>query len=209
MRETALLLLLAGVAGADERGEIKARCAGREAELFETAKKRGTPEGDRAYDMAARAVEDCRDAIKGDLERLDKREAEDSEQLKADRARLAQVEAVRQSPRLMSVAFGAAICAARQVRSASIAEIAKEKKYARIGGYENKSKLYELQRRIRWADEQEAAERAAAKGAHIAPFPCTNGEVKTAIACTSSGSECADPYATIATFVSSYEDDNE
>lgn len=69
------------------------------------------------------------------------------------------------------------VCFARARRAEAFAEIAKEKKYAAIGGIENQTKLYGLQQQIRARDEQ--LEKLGSKDV----LPCTSPVPKAYVAC--------------------------
>lgn len=159
-------------------------------------KRREEDERRRAAAAAAREAEQ-----RVEEERLRaEQQAADAEQ-KAEDARR---NALLTNPKTARIIFGASLCYDRALRTSALAEIAKEKKYARIGGYENKNKIYALQQQIRWADEQEARDRkdlATYRG--LKPAPCSNSRVRQVIQCADPNEEaCADDEAhMMSTFV--------
>lgn len=117
-----------------------------------------------------------------------KLEAEDKARQKAELARQqddeANYEAIRNDKTLMSAIFGASLCTYKDRRAAYLAEVAKEKKYARIGGMVNKVKLYNLQLAVRRMDEKEAEERKTMRDYKgLVPQPCSAIAVKRLRAC--------------------------
>lgn len=118
----------------------------------------------------------------------------------------AEAEATRRDPKAMSVVFGAIFCYTKNLRNVALAEIAKEKKYARIGGMVNKVKLYNLQQAIRWADETEAEERKNLKGyRRVVPLGCNNASVAAVTQCLGEAENCSgDVPRHLATFVPEY-----
>lgn len=96
----------------------------------------------------------------------------------------ARYNAIRSNPRQMAVVFGAIFCAMRDLRTTALAEIAKEKKYARVGGYEDKGKIYGLQQRVRRADEVTDEQRGNIKGFKgLTPAGCSDTRVRAVLAC--------------------------
>lgn len=145
-------------------------------------------------------------------ERDEKLAAEQKQQAEDQAAEEKRFDAMRDNPRVMAIAWGATFCSIRQVRSDALSEIAKEKKYARIGGMVDKEKLYTLQKQIRWADEEEAKERkelaAEPKQYRVTPLPCGHPAVKIVLECVADAGACVDGHARdLAAFVPRQPDD--
>jgi hypothetical protein len=115
------------------------------------------------------------------------REAEMKRQAAEDAADDAEDEAIRNNPKAMAAIFGAEICLAQSQRKAVLDEIAKQKKYARIGGVENRLSLLQLQNTIRRADELIEKERSLIKTEplyrRVKPSPCSDAAVKLLVFC--------------------------
>ena len=143
----------------------------------------------------------------------EKRAAEKQAEAAAEAAEQARLDAIRADPKQMGFVFGGIFCAMKQLRDRSLAEIAKEKKYAGIGGYENKAKLYALQQKIRRADEITAQEQKNLKTLkRITPETCSSEQVKTLLLCRATpGTEGCDrqAIADMLTFVPSDEPESE
>jgi aminopeptidase N len=111
-------------------------------------------------------------------------------------------------PKNARTIYGAIFCIDKKVRADAIAEIAKEKKYAKLAGMIDKVKLYKLQQTVRSADEHEATNRrefAEYKG--LSPAPCTDATVKKLIACSQSDGGCeSNEIKELAAMVSSPDD---
>jgi hypothetical protein len=145
----------------------------------------------RNLDRAKNAHEDCFQKAK-----RERREAAYQRQREArateKAAEEARAEATRKDRKAMAAIFGAQFCLYAQIRRDALKEIAAEKKYARIGGVESRTKLYNLQQKIRWADEHEADERADMRRTFrgMTPLPCSRIEVLKILACVAD--ECVD-----------------
>lgn len=59
----------------------------------------------------------------------------------------------------MAILYSARVCHLQSIRSDLVAEIAKQKKYAKLGGVENMQALYDLQEQIRSLDERVQSDR--------------------------------------------------
>lgn len=142
---------------------------------------------DRAADAHRECIRKAQEARK-EVE-YERRRAERSDR-EAEKERRA--EATRKDRKAMAAIFGAQFCLYGQVRRDAMKEIAAEKKYARIGGVESRTKLYNLQQKIRWADEHEADERADMRRTFrgMTPLPCSRIEVLKILACVAD--ECVD-----------------
>jgi hypothetical protein len=75
------------------------------------------------------------------------------------------------------------LCYGKAARDAAMAAIAKEKKYSRIGGVVNLSRLSQLQDDVRAADEKIDQARAGLRQAHAKPFPCSHPGVAAFVEC--------------------------
>lgn len=111
------------------------------------------------------------------------------------------IDAIRANRKQMAAVFGAIFCSLKNYRAGAIAEIAKEKKYARYGGMVDKRKLYQLQQHIRRVDEIEAEKRSDLKDwKSLAPAACSDALVRRVVACNTGG-ECDQLTTDMATFV--------
>lgn len=125
----------------------------------------------------------------------------------ADAARAAAEEhqrALLADPGNVFILRGAALCVDREIRRRALGEIAAEKKYARVGGILDKQKVYDLQQRLRWADEQEADHKRSFAGQRIAP--CSQPKVQLITSCRVFHTACDPSIAEIAGFVATPED---
>ncbi len=109
-------------------------------------------------------------------------------------------------PERLPAIFGATVCIGRETKSAALTEIAKERKYARLGGMVDKEKLYELQQRVRWADEHAEADAKAIKTWKVKPLPCSSRLVREIITCKHDSDRCDAQLNMAVDFVQSYED---
>jgi hypothetical protein len=89
------------------------------------------------------------------------------------------------TPKGRNFAWGVTLCAYAADRAERLAEIAKEKKYARLAGFVDKVKLYKLQQAIRRIDEEVASERATMKtfAVPVKPLGCGTELVKGVLEC--------------------------
>lgn len=162
------------------------------ADCDEAERNRKADEQTRAYmkqreekrlDEERRALEQ-REAI--DAQRRVERERAEKEAAEAAAADEAEDDRIRNDAKKMALIMGAELCLANATRAAAFKEIETEKKYARIGGYENKAKIYGLQIQIRKADEFLAKEkqllRTASNLKRVHPLPCTDKGVKSIMA---------------------------
>lgn len=160
-------------------------------------------EQSRAANAARKAEEDRR------RERAREQAARDAEaQRIADAARAAaeeQQRALLADPENMFIRQGAALCVDREIRRRALGEIAAEKKYGRIGGIVDKQKIYQLQQRVRWADEAEAENKKSFAGQRIAP--CSQPKVQLIARCRVLHTACDPSIAEIAGFVAIPEGD--
>ncbi len=94
---------------------------------------------------------------------------------------------LRRNPKAMAAVMGAELCMADAERRDALTEIAKEKKYSKLGGVENRVVLYALQRRVRRADEFLANLRAGYRKApnlrSVKPYACKHDAVQILILC--------------------------
>jgi hypothetical protein len=118
-------------------------------------------------------------------------------------------DATRRNVKAMGVVFGAQICMQITARAAALKEIATEKYYSRIGGYENKVKIYELQNQIRAADEALARIRADLRSykGKVKPATCSERAVRETLACYASDDACNDMTKQLASFLSPDDDE--
>jgi hypothetical protein len=113
----------------------------------------------------AREEESQKEAQK-EAEQQQAREMEAKERAKEEReAREWEYKANRPEAikKWMGAVLGYRVALAEDRRAEAKTEIAKEKKYSRIGGVVNKSAIYEAQQKIRWADEDIEERRQTAR----------------------------------------------
>lgn len=122
---------------------------------------------------AEQAVEPCR------RQRQAQREAEARQQAEAraaidaaEQAKAERIAALHANPQAQRLARSAMICWYRQDRKASFDEIAKIKKYARIGGVVNLHDVADLQNDIRRDDEKLQLVLRALEAARQKPLAC-------------------------------------
>lgn len=85
---------------------------------------------------------------------------------------------------LMHPALSALICHSRSVRMHAAAEIKREQKYARQGaGVVDKAKLYELQQKLREADEATARGKEWLSRLSLRPLPCSQPQTAVYAVC--------------------------
>lgn len=86
--------------------------------------------------------------------------------------------AIWSNPLILQTSLSACLCHDAEVRAATLAEIRKEQKYARIGGgIVDKSKLYELQGKLREVDDSDADTRSALKKIGKKVLGCSDRDV--------------------------------
>lgn len=94
--------------------------------------------------------------------------------------------AIQRDKKQMAVVLGSILCALDFGKRQALDEIAKEKKYAKVGGVINKAKLYAQQQRIRRADEQTKIVRDKMKNplyAGVVPLQCKSEKVQHVLHC--------------------------
>lgn len=125
--------------------------------------------------------------------------------------------AITNNHKAMSLVFGVEMCLAQAAKKDALAEIAKQKKYARIGGVESRLSLFQLQGTIRRADELLAKDRNLLRTASnlkgVRPLPCTDAGVRSLMKCKkdpSSDQDCDDEQVSrVLNFISTIYDDTE
>jgi len=105
-------------------------------------------------------------------------EAQRAAARQVDADRVARVEAMGADPKYLRIVYSAAVCWYQEERKTAYELIAKEKKYARIGGMVDKKALYDWQQDIRQADEKIPPILALLRGIKAKPLPCTEPTVK-------------------------------
>lgn len=124
--------------------------------------------------------------------------AQQSRQIEVDaRARLdAAVEQAQTSPAYIQMVNSARLCALLANRQSSLAVIAKERKYAKLGGVVHLDRIGEAQDEIAEADESIAEWRAGMKAAKERPLSCKAPEVARLTECLDAkrgGGDTSDP----------------
>lgn len=130
-------------------------------------------------------LDECKARAARKAEEQAARDAQEEARAKDAADKQARLDAMQEDPKLMEMAISLTICVLQDERRSALTEIATEKKYARIGGYENKAKIYGLQQRIRKADELIAEERknlASWKG-RAKLWACTDKVVRGLLLC--------------------------
>lgn len=150
----------------------------------------------------------------------DRQEQEAQAAAEAERAKKAEADAaasderigkIRSDKKQMALVFGAILCGIDFQRRQALEEIAKEKKYARLGGMVDKVKLYNLQRQVRFADERAAGVREKLKQpiyAGVKPVACASKDVQRVLVChdNEGAANCGQREADYNRFVSEWVD---
>lgn len=89
----------------------------------------------------------------------------------------------------LQVAISAKLCVDAGGRATALREIAAEKKYARIGGVQNMSKLYELQQDVRDYDERKVVWQRTLKQLKLKALGCKASDVKPLAVCIQQATE--------------------
>lgn len=84
------------------------------------------------------------------------------------------------------VYYSASLCWYQQDRRASLIEIARERKYAKMGGVIDLRNLHEQQEAVSRADRGSAAAKAALRKLRLAPLPCSEPLVGALARCLES-----------------------
>lgn len=103
-------------------------------------------------------------------------------QRKADNKR-ALFDRLRNDPTILRAFLSANVCGGQEEQEAARKEIAKEKKYSRIGGSIDLRAMHDLQDRLRSADERIEKNKAALKQRKLKPYACTDNNVKQVMVC--------------------------
>lgn len=104
-------------------------------------------------------------------------------------AAAAERERQHQDPALMAPVLSAAICFEREERRVTMAEIATQRKYSRLGGVVNRSQMYRLQGYVRDHDEDIADYTGRLRAMRAKPLPCGSPVVKALLACKADGKQ--------------------
>jgi len=104
----------------------------------------------------------------------------------------AQIDKLSQDATEMRVAYSTQLCTYRRERQDTLREIARQKKYARIGGVENLSDLYALQQTIREIDEKISGLVSDMIQKRFKPLPCSSSKVAALLACMTTDDDCSD-----------------
>jgi hypothetical protein len=91
------------------------------------------------------------------------------------------------SPGNRRTALSAELCALRALRSETTAEIATDKRYARVGGAVDLSHRYQLQRELRDVDEQMSSTKAEIEALRLKPTACSDALVGPLSTCVNIG----------------------
>lgn len=126
-------------------------------------------------------------------------------QIPEERARIAELRgraeesaaARKQDKKFMRVVYSASICRLQEERREALADIAREKKYARIGGVIDKRAIYDSQMVIRGTDEVLLDVRAEMRSMRIGPLGCGDKRVRALVPCLATSvrnpmGECSD-----------------
>jgi hypothetical protein len=135
-------------------------------------------------DEAAKALGECvvRERAEFDA-RVEARRVAAQEKADAESKRRERVVALVSDRPTMQVALSAMICVETVERAAALREIAAEKKYARVGGVQNNSKLYELQRQVRSHDERKLEWQKGLKVRKLKALGCALATVRPVVEC--------------------------
>ena len=104
----------------------------------------------------------------------------EEEKKQAAEEKTALLKAFLENPKAVRLMLSARLCAGQERRKRAMVEIAQEKKYARIGGALNLSKLRELQDEVRTADTIVAQSNLGLKQEKAKPLSCAQEDVQQA-----------------------------
>lgn len=113
----------------------------------------------------------------------DTRKADEERKIAEATAKRERIEALLSSKPTVRLALSAMICVSKTERTAALRAIADEKKYARIGGVQNMSKIYDLQMEVRAADRHAAWLGGEMKKRKVTAIKCGDSTVKQIAAC--------------------------
>ncbi len=158
------------------RAQVAARIAARPPRME-------LPDDERAACSGELAVYESGDGARDEVDRCLKRarrEKAAAAEKAADEARMREHLA---DAKWMQIALSAWICHNADERKANVAEIATQRKYARVGGVVNLSSLQDLQDEIRAADENIAKARSALSSFRVKPLSCKSPMVFSVLTC--------------------------
>jgi hypothetical protein len=140
-----------------------------------------------AKEEATKLADECVYKARTDYDRQADAERDAQErQLAADEAHNRDI---MSSPKNVRGGLSGLICIADMVRSQALKEIKTEKRYARVAGVQDNSKLYELQTTVRSADEAKTKYRSQLKALKLRPLGCKSAVAKTVAACVLTSDE--------------------
>ena len=143
-------------------------------------------------DATAAALAACIERERGAyLERDTARRGEDERKAAAGAAERERVERLMNSAPMVRLALSAMVCVTNSERADALRAIADEKKYSRIGGVQNNSKIYDLQQQVRQSDQQTALLVGDLKKRKTTAIKCADPTVKQIVACLHAAAEDA------------------
>ena len=95
----------------------------------------------------------------------------------------AELNELRADPKSVRTIWSAELCSAQAARSTALAAIAKERKYARIGGAIDLRRMRDLQDDVRAADDRIEAAKAGLKQVKASPVACKSPKVAHLVEC--------------------------
>lgn len=184
-------------AGARRRVEmLRARARPEEREALLRAEQIAA-ERQRNAEQAVDTLRRCQERVKAEEERRKRDAAEtarvEAEKAAAEAARRARVQARVADPKWVSPLFSSLVCSAKRDRDRAVAEIAKERKYGRIGGVVDLQEIHDWQGAVREADERLARHRGEAKRRGARLLPCTDKLVGVLAQCVSDADDIEHP----------------
>jgi hypothetical protein len=140
-----------------------------------------------AKDEATKTATECVQKARAEHERQAAAEKEAQQrELEADEAHNQEI---MSNPQNVRGGLSGLICIADMVRAQALKEIKTEKRYARVAGVQDNSKLYDLQATVRSADEAKAHYRKKLKALNLKPFSCKTSVAKSVAACVLTSDE--------------------
>lgn len=150
------------------------------------------------FEVFKRCVLDIREARKYEAE-VDERRAKERAEVQAKREAAEEAQRKREAERkaddemiakllltnkkVVSILLSSSLCWCTHERAAVLAQIAKDKKYSRVGGVVDLGKRAELQQRLEEIDDWADAIKTRMKAKKVAQMPCNDGDVQALEPC--------------------------
>lgn len=141
-------------------------------------------------DASARTLAECIDAERSAyLARAAAKQAEKQRRAEEETAKRERVEKLMSSKPVVQLALSALVCVTNNERAGALRAIADEKKYARLGGVQNNTKIYELQQSIRESDQRVARFSRELKTRNASATRCSDPKVRQVATCITAAIE--------------------